>query len=101
MKRKRGIFQKEISNLMYGFGDVPNPLPESVECLEELLDWFVLDLCERAQKRAATAKLKTSDFLLALEGDGKKLARAHELLTLDKVLKQARSTFGDAVTEFE
>lgn len=101
------VFQKELANLMYGFGDDPNPLPESVECLEELLDWFVIDLSERAQSKATSQKLKTADFLAALEGDSKKLARgnccftrAHELLNLDKVLKQARSTFGDSVTDF-
>jgi hypothetical protein len=32
-----------------------------------------------------------------LEDDPKKLARAHELLSLDKELKQARATFGDSV----
>ncbi|KAJ3000883.1 hypothetical protein HDV02_002346 [Globomyces sp. JEL0801] len=53
---------------MYGFGDHQNPLPESIE-----------------------------DFLKALEGDNKKIARAHELLNLDKELKAARATFGDAV----
>ena len=100
MKRKRLLFQKELSSLMYGFGDDLNPLPESVELLEELLDWFVIDLSKRALEKAVNLKLKTSDFLQALEGDGKKLARAHELLNLDKVLKQARSTFGDAVTDF-
>jgi transcription initiation factor TFIID subunit 13 len=96
MKRK-GIFSKDIRALMYGFGDDPNPLPESVEVLDELLEWFIIDLCENASKKCCTPKLKTSDFLTALEKDGKKLARAHELLALDKELKQARATFGDTV----
>jgi hypothetical protein len=39
--------------------------------------------------------------LAALEAQPKKLARAHELLNLDKVLKQARSTFGDSVIDIE
>lgn len=98
---KKTNFSKEIRNLMFGFGDVHDPMQESVEVLEELLEWFIIDLCERSRSRAIGMKLKTSDFLQALEGDGKKLARAHELLNLDKILKNARSTFGDTIpTEF-
>ncbi len=96
MKRK-AIFAKELRALMYGFGDVQNPLSESIEVLDELLEWFIVDLSTRAQKKATSQKLKTTDFLTALEGDLKKVARAHELLALDKELKQARATFGDTV----
>ncbi|EGF80374.1 hypothetical protein BATDEDRAFT_7439, partial [Batrachochytrium dendrobatidis JAM81] len=85
-------FEKEVRGLMYGFGDVPNPLPESVELMDELLVWFIHDLCETAQRKA-TGKLKTSDYLGALAKDSKKLARAHELLKLDKELKTARAAF--------
>ncbi|KAL2919932.1 Transcription initiation factor TFIID subunit 13 [Polyrhizophydium stewartii] len=91
LKRKRQ-FVKEVRSLMYGFGDVPNPLPESVELVDELLEWYMIDLCERSLKKA-TGKLKTSDFLGALAKDPKKLARAHELLKLDKELRQARAAF--------
>lgn len=83
-------FEKEIRQLMYGFGDVLNPLDESVAIMDELLEWFVTDLCERAH---ASGRMKTSDFLLALHDDPKKLGRAHELLHLDKELKSARAAF--------
>ena len=43
MKHKKQ-FEKEVRGLMYGFGDVPNPLPESVELMDELLVWFIHDL---------------------------------------------------------
>ncbi len=36
---------------------------------------------------------KTHDFLAALRGDPKKLARAHELLAMERELKQARAAF--------
>jgi transcription initiation factor TFIID subunit 13 len=94
---RKTLFAKDIKALMYGFGDVSNPLPESVEVMDELLEWFIIDLCERAQRKSTFQKLKTTDFLLALENDPKKSARAHELLALDKELKQARATFGDTV----
>jgi transcription initiation factor TFIID subunit 13 len=91
------VFPKEIKALMYGFGDQSNPVQESIEVMDELLEWFIVDLCQNAQNKSTTNKLKTTDFLLALEGDAKKSARAHELLALDKELKQARATFGDTV----
>ncbi len=82
---------------MYGFGDVQNPIPQTVDVMDELLEWFITDLCETAQKKAPTSKLKTADYLAALEGQPKKLARAHELLSLDKELKLARSTFNENI----
>ena len=93
MPKRKGQFTKEVRQLMYGFGDVSNPLPESVDIMDELLDWFIQDLCDRAQKKSCTQRLKTSDFLSALHDDPKKLGRAHELLHLDKELKMARAAF--------
>ena len=95
MQRKL-LFPKEIKSLMFGFGDQINPLPESISLLDELLQEFMQDLCESAMK-FNNQKLKTNDFLQALERDEKKLSRAYELLSLDKELKMARATFGDSV----
>lgn len=94
--QRKNVFGKEIRALMYGFGDHSNPLPESVAIMDELLEWFMVDLATRASARTCS-KLKTSDFLAVLEKDEKKFARAHELLNLDKELKLARATFGDTV----
>lgn len=69
---------------------------ESVAILDEMLIDFIVDLTEKSSK-LSVGKIKTNDFLQQLEGDEKKLARAHELLYLDKELKQARATFGDSV----
>ncbi len=49
--------------------------------------------CLQASNVSETAKVKTSDFLHVLRKDPKKYARAKELLSLDKELKQARATF--------
>eukprot|EP00842_Homolaphlyctis_polyrhiza_P000760 jgi/Hompol1/1685/HPOL_001417-RA len=92
MRKRKGQFAREVRGLMYGFGDVPNPLPESVDLVDELLEWYITDLCEKAAARAI-GKLKTSDFLAVLADDPKKLGRAHELLRLDKELKVARAAF--------
>lgn len=56
----KGKFTKDVRALMYGFGDDVNPLNESVEVMEELLDWFILDLCDSASKKCPAPKLKTA-----------------------------------------
>uniref|UniRef100_A0ABL6V9H6 Transcription initiation factor TFIID subunit 13 n=1 Tax=Cannabis sativa TaxID=3483 RepID=A0ABL6V9H6_CANSA len=40
-KRKRGVFQKELQHMMYGFGDDPNPLPESVALMEDIVVEYI------------------------------------------------------------
>ncbi|KAI8907825.1 transcription initiation factor IID, 18kDa subunit [Gorgonomyces haynaldii] len=91
MPKRKPQFQREIRQLMYGFGDQQQPLQETVDIMDELLEWFIKDLADEALKHST--RVKTNDFLNALKDDPKKLARAHELLTLDKELKLARAAF--------
>ncbi|KAG2588528.1 hypothetical protein PVAP13_5NG341500 [Panicum virgatum] len=44
LKRKRGVFQKDLQHMMYGFGDDPNPLPETVALVEDIVVEYVTDL---------------------------------------------------------
>lgn len=48
--------------LMYAYGDVPNPLPESVAVLEEMTLDFLTDLCLRAEPSAYALGLTTSQL---------------------------------------
>uniref|UniRef100_A0A6N2M9U8 Transcription initiation factor TFIID subunit 13 n=1 Tax=Salix viminalis TaxID=40686 RepID=A0A6N2M9U8_SALVM len=43
-KRKRGVFQKDLQHMMYGFGDDANPLPETVALVEDIVVEYVTDL---------------------------------------------------------
>ncbi|WFD42142.1 hypothetical protein MPSI1_000781 [Malassezia psittaci] len=47
-----GLFQKDLRLLMYAYGDVPNPSPDSVAVLEEMTMDFLTDLCLRAEPSA-------------------------------------------------
>ncbi|KAI9015114.1 transcription initiation factor-like protein TFIID subunit 13 [Gaertneriomyces semiglobifer] len=94
-KPKKRHFTKEVRVLMYGFGDVPNPSQDSVELMEDMLTMYLSDMCKQVRKHSTTAKPKTADFLHVLRHDPKKLARAHELLALDRDLKKAREVFND------
>ncbi|XP_010268039.1 PREDICTED: transcription initiation factor TFIID subunit 13-like [Nelumbo nucifera] len=93
-KRKRGVFQKDLQHMMYGFGDDPNPLPETVTLLEDIVVEYVTELVHKAQDIASKrGKLLTEDFLFLIRKDFPKLHRCTELLSMNEELKQARKAF--------
>ncbi|XP_051149405.1 transcription initiation factor TFIID subunit 13 [Andrographis paniculata] len=94
LKRKRGMFQKELQHMMYGFGDDPNPLPETVSLVEDIVVEYVTDMVHKAQDVATKrGKLLTEDFLFLIRKDLPKLNRCTELLSMNEELKQARKAF--------
>ncbi|XP_059625604.1 transcription initiation factor TFIID subunit 13 [Cornus florida] len=94
LKRKRGVFQKDLQHMMYGFGDDPNPLPETVALLEDIVVEYVTDLVHKAQDFSSKrGKLLTEDFLFLIRKDLPKLNRCTELLSMNEELKQARKAF--------
>ncbi|EEF47289.1 transcription initiation factor TFIID subunit 13 [Ricinus communis] len=93
-KRKRGVFQKDLQHMMYGFGDDPNPLPESVALVEDIVVEYVTDLAHKAQDIGSKrGKLSVEDFLYLIRKDLPKLNRCTELLSMQEELKQARKAF--------
>uniref|UniRef100_A0A0C9RP39 Transcription initiation factor TFIID subunit 13 n=1 Tax=Wollemia nobilis TaxID=56998 RepID=A0A0C9RP39_9CONI len=94
LKRKRGIFQKDLQHMMYGYGDDPNPLPESVSLMEDIVIDYITDMVHKAQDIASKrGKLLTEDFLFLLRKDMPKLNRCTELLAMNEELKRARKAF--------
>ncbi|CAH1413776.1 unnamed protein product [Lactuca virosa] len=93
-KRKRGVFQKDLQHMMYGFGDDSNPLPETVALMEDIVMEYVTDMVHKAQDIASKrGKLLTEDFLFLIRKDLPKLNRCTELLSMNEELKQARKAF--------
>ncbi|KAK7283176.1 hypothetical protein RIF29_12536 [Crotalaria pallida] len=93
-KRKRGVFQKELQHMLYGFGDDINPLPESVALMEDIVVEYVTELVHKAQDIGSQrGKLSVEDFLYLIRKDNKKLNRCTELLNMNEELKQARKVF--------
>ncbi|KAI4348016.1 hypothetical protein L6164_008779 [Bauhinia variegata] len=93
-KRKRGVFQKELQHMMYGFGDDINPLPESVALMEDIVIEYVTELVHKAQDIGSQrGKLSVEDFLYLIRKDKPKLNRCSELLSMNEELKQARKVF--------
>src|SRR5271169_2888462 len=99
----------EVKLLMYAFGDDPNPSPESVAVLEDIVTEYINEMVnihtttlwmrlteqclEAARISAPRHKLKVDDFKIALRNDPKKLGRVEELLYLQKVIAEARKQF--------
>ncbi|MBA0570052.1 hypothetical protein Golob_003740 [Gossypium lobatum] len=104
-KRKRGVFQKDLQHMMYGFGDDPNvsilqnsltsfPLPETVALVEDIVVEYVTDMAHKAQDIGSKrGKLSVEDFLYLIRKDLPKLNRCTELLSMQEELKQARKAF--------
>ncbi|XP_041018286.1 transcription initiation factor TFIID subunit 13-like [Juglans microcarpa x Juglans regia] len=93
-KRKRGFFQKELQHMMYGFGDDPNPLLESVALVEDIVLECITDLVNKAQDiKSKRGKLSVEGFLYLIRKDLPKLNWCTELLSMNEELKQARKVF--------
>ncbi|CAI0395929.1 unnamed protein product [Linum tenue] len=94
VKRKRGMFQKDLQHMMYGFGDDPNPIPESVALVEDIVVEYVTDMVHKAQDIGSKrGKISIEDFLYLIRKDTPKLNRCTELLSMQEELKQARKAF--------
>ena len=91
-------FEKELRAMMYGFGDVPRPQPESVQLLEDMLmDYLQLFLqqanaaCEERNRGSSSApKIRERDLLFVLRKDPRRHARVQELLEAYEIVKNTR-----------
>ncbi|KXZ50494.1 hypothetical protein GPECTOR_16g669 [Gonium pectorale] len=66
----RGTFTKELSRLMYGFGDYENPIQETINLVEDIVIEYVRDTCCAALTEATRmGKLDRSSKLKAIDVD--------------------------------
>ncbi|KAG0243977.1 transcription initiation factor IID, 18kD subunit-domain-containing protein [Mortierella sp. GBAus27b] len=90
-KRKKYVFSKELKQLMYGFGDVPNPSNDAVGVLEDMLIEYLTDTCLQAAAVAdKRGKVNVEDFKFVLRKDAKKRARVEELLYMNEDIRRAK-----------
>eukprot|EP00898_Chlorokybus_atmophyticus_P000215 jgi/Chlat1/1194/Chrsp115S01670 len=94
VKRKRGLFSKELRLMMYGFGDDPQPLQESVDLVEELVVDYLTDMMHKAlDVSSRRGRLQTEDIIFLIRKDLRKYKRAQELLRMYEELKRVRKGF--------
>ncbi|OJZ87987.1 transcription initiation factor TFIID subunit 13 [Aspergillus piperis CBS 112811] len=96
-------FASELRLLLLAYGDPrphpsypPEPLPETIRVLDEIVTDFVLEMCHGAAQYASYSrrqKIKVDDFRFALRRDPNKLGRVQELLRMERELKEARKAF--------
>ncbi|GBE81966.1 transcription initiation factor IID, 18kD subunit-domain-containing protein [Sparassis latifolia] len=94
----KGLFTKELRNLMYGFGDDRNPANDTVNVMEEILIEYIVDVCQTALTPGKKSRLSIEDLRRALSrpADAKKLARMEELLFMQEDIKRARAQFEES-----
>lgn len=97
-KKNQKQFTKDLENLLYAHGDVETPLPDTVNCLEDIMLTYITDLCHSASLYSRTtrrAKIKVDDFKFVLRNDPIKFNRIGELLVMNKEISDAKRQFDD------
>ncbi|KAI1388481.1 TFIID-18kDa-domain-containing protein [Hypoxylon trugodes] len=87
---------KEIRALLYAYGDVQDPLPETVRVLDEIVTEFLEGVCFEASRHAQVAgrqKLKFDDFEFALRRNPQYLGRVKSMIEKRQRIKEMRKTF--------
>lgn len=85
-----------VRGLLYAHGDDPEPLPETVRVLDEIVTDFIIETCHAASRHATLnnrQKVKLEDFKWVVSKDERLLGRMTELIGMEKELKQARKIF--------
>ncbi|CAD5219162.1 unnamed protein product [Bursaphelenchus okinawaensis] len=93
--RKR-LFRKELSSMLYGFGDVKETDEATLEALEKIVMDYIEKLCKKALKVGKGNRLGLDDIYYLIRRDRRKFARVRELLSMSEELKKARRAFDDA-----
>ncbi|QID87057.1 Transcription initiation factor TFIID subunit 13 [Saccharomyces pastorianus] len=96
--KRTNLFNKDVSSLLYAYGDVPQPLHSTVQCLDELVSGYLVDVCNNAFHTAQNSqrnKLRLEDFKFALRNDSVKLGRAEELIATNKLITEAKKQFNE------
>eukprot|EP00040_Diaphanoeca_grandis_P024287 m.133287 g.133287 ORF g.133287 m.133287 type:complete len:231 (+) comp29666_c0_seq1:170-862(+) len=93
-RKRKNYFTRELRKMMYGFGDVHEPLDSTVIVLEDLVQDYILNVAvnamETAKRRGA---FKVEDILFYLRNDRKKYLRVKEMLDKMEKIREARRPF--------
>mmetsp|Transcript_105413 Transcript_105413/g.157806 ORF Transcript_105413/g.157806 Transcript_105413/m.157806 type:complete len:108 (+) Transcript_105413:46-369(+) len=96
--KKGKSLTKELQHMMYSFGDVENPLPESVDLMESICIEYISEMT-RMTASIAGARITKKEVLFAIRKNKKQQNRARELMikqiAIDKIRKSAKE-HGDA-----
>ncbi|RYP08560.1 hypothetical protein DL765_008731 [Monosporascus sp. GIB2] len=87
---------KDVSRLLFAFGDVESPLPETVRVLDEIVTEFLEGVCFEASRHAQVAgrqKLKFDDFEFALRRSPAYLGKVRSMIDKRQHIASMRNLF--------
>lgn len=85
-----------VAALLYAYGDVRDPIPETVRVLDEIVTEFLEGVCFEASRHAQVAgrqKLKFDDFEFALRRNPQYLGKVKAMIEKRQTIKEMRKTF--------
>ncbi|CAJ2510839.1 Uu.00g064640.m01.CDS01 [Anthostomella pinea] len=86
----------DIGQLLFAYGDVAEPLPETIRVLDEIVTEFIDGICFEASRHAQVAgrqKLKFDDFEFSLRRNPQYLGKVRSMIEKRQHIKEARKTF--------
>ncbi|EGO57029.1 hypothetical protein NEUTE1DRAFT_84688 [Neurospora tetrasperma FGSC 2508] len=93
---KMNFNHNELAQLLYGHGDLKNPLPETVRVLDELITDFIQGVgfeATRAAHHAGRQKVKFEDFEFAMRRNPRFMGKIQEVFEKKKEIEAARKNF--------
>lgn len=94
---KMNFGNAELSSLLYGCGDVRQPLPETIKVLDEVATEFIQGLsfeATRVAQYSGRQKVKYQDFEFAFRRNPLHLGKVQEMFELKKQVTEARKMPG-------
>ncbi|KAL1842307.1 hypothetical protein VTJ49DRAFT_5588 [Mycothermus thermophilus] len=93
---KMNFSHTELSQLLYGHGDVRMPLPDTVRVLDEILTEFIQGVsfeAARAAQHAGRQKVKFEDLEFAMRRNPWYMGKIQEMFEKKKEIEAARKGF--------
>ncbi|KAI3404607.1 hypothetical protein KGF56_002602 [Candida oxycetoniae] len=99
-KRKRkGLFTKDIENILYAMGDTPFSHESTVNAVEDILIEYIATLAtqmvDRAVSQGRRNRIKLNDLAFVLRNDPLKLSRMLYILEQSHKIEKAKKMFDD------
>lgn len=92
------LFQNEIRQMLYGFGDARQPRRDTAELVEDLLRTYLTAVVQRCVEVANTRGRKypdVSDLRFLLRKDLRKLRRVNYLVAMKEVIDETTRRGGE------
>ncbi|RUS21011.1 TFIID domain-containing protein [Endogone sp. FLAS-F59071] len=101
-EKSRYRYQSEIQQMMFVFGEVADPLPETTMLVEDIVRSQVIEIiiqaAAQAQKRGSRY-MNAEDLIFLIRHDRAKVNRLRSFLSWKDVRKNAKESSGDPVEE--